>query len=1674
MAQTPKIDQRYDIVKNLGSGFSGEVLLVQDNDGIKALKFLKKIQLNVSREEALRNFKNEFSILKELNHPNIAPILDFGFETRMQKYYFTTEFIEGAELHEGCKNQPIELIEKIVVQVLRALNYLHSRGIYHFDIKPQNILVYMNQQKPETAKIIDFGLAGYTTPRKKVGTPAFMAPEVIQGGHLDGRTDLYSFGILLYQIFTGSNPFASKNLKESLDRQLKLKPPPPSKVNPDVPKYWDHIIERLLEKNPTHRYSQASLVIRDLNLLSGKKFEVETKDTKLSYLPEKGTLIGREEAWATFAEMFSNVFMSEAIPDDKTLIIEGGKGTGKTRLMSEIKYFSQLRNVPIKTQTQIETQERAKAFILMIDDPQMDSHMVSALAQELATEKCLIIWTTEKAPQDWEDSRIITLTNYSKEELKTYLESVTGLSSAPPKLINEVFKRTQGNPLFVAEFIKILLNNNLLCDESGKWDATTFEDIKINFDNIHLPNNISDILSETYNKLTNKEQETLNWLAINKSDLNIDQLKKLTEFSEINTVILNLIEKDILEKTSREHSYHFKNHSYIDVIYKKLKKQERTIYHDKLAREFKDLPDCNIKYLTHLGYGSDLDKAKKALLELNTIFAATQMNYEQSIEILLRILKISSHDSYTQQIPTYFRLGLAYYKTNNYENAFLIYNKIIEKLKENEDEHIDDLLRAYNMALESVLKLTKVSEAEKLIKEAQNILIKSEHRVMYDLIFSNYKAFILSDTKKIDEAQTLYEKTHRIWENDLEENEKIQVVNNRLVSIYYLKQEYNKAITLCEKNISFLKKTNSKFELALHYNFLGNIYHKLLEGQKLENRDDIIKRCVDSLSHCEKIARENNNYNLLFRALNGLGNLYSDEKEHQKALNSYMRALTVARKIANTSHAAFEIMNAAFIAYNIGHIHTQQKKYNDAYTYLIYSSNTLKNLEGFSPNREEILYLSYIYLAEVHTNNGDFKKCHHALDLADKVLEETELIKHREFWSRIRRAEAYTAAQNKKEAKTYLRQAKKLITDNHEEIEFSSIEDMFEQSFSMQESQLEGVKIMTSTNKQPSGDDLKKIIEINRFINSEHDMDQLFKVILNYALQLSNAEAGFVMLLDAEGELDVKASLNTSESDVEKISMSVAKLAIEKGEIISSSDALSDDRFDSSESIVLNELKSVLCLPIRSKYKSLGVFYLDNRYRINAFEECNVDLLTAFCDQVGIALENSSLINKLMNTQDKLENRLEATTAELDEVKSILKNESETYQTRYAYKSIIAKSEAMQKMFKLLDKVTETNLSIFIHGESGTGKELVAKALHYNNPTRQGNPFVAINCGAIPTNLMESELFGHKAGSFTGANKDKRGLFEEASGGTILLDEIGELDQQLQVKLLRVLQEGEVQRIGDTKTIKVDSRVLCASHKDLGALVKQGKFREDLYYRLCQMKIDISPLKDRTEDIPLLAKHFVQKYKDDNNIKENIEIPPIFMKALLEYEWPGNIRELQNLISVACALKEGTVLALENIPPNYGIKQFAERSFANISMNLSAMSMDLSQHIGTPVDENNLFDSKKTWQQYEAMIITKCYESCEKKKMQTAEKLGVSHSTIYKKISDLNLDDSSNPLYAEEFIYDDQSTMKEYIVMVFKAALQHHENHPYAAIRQLGVSQGYFYKIMKEFKGEAEAEATSV
>src|SRR4051794_32402705 len=319
---------------------------------------------------------------------------------------------------------------------------------------------------------------------------------------------------------------------------------------------------------------------------------------------------------------------------------------------------------------------------------------------------------------------------------------------------------------------------------------------------------------------------------------------------------------------------------------------------------------------------------------------------------------------------------------------------------------------------------------------------------------------------------------------------------------------------------------------------------------------------------------------------------------------------------------------------------------------------------------------------------------------------------------------------------------------------------------------------------------------------------------------------------------------------------------------------------------------------------------------------------------------------------------------------------------RYKFENIIGTSGNMQHVYNLISKVADTDSTVLIVGESGTGKELVARGLHFNS-NRQHHPFVAINCSALPENLLESELFGHKKGSFTGAVVDKRGLFEEANLGTIFLDEVNSMAPPLQTKLLRVLQEREVRRVGDNKSSPVNVRVVGATNEALLPKLKDGTFREDLYYRLAVIPVEIPALRERLEDVPLLVNHFLQKQAGATG-GEPKKITPEAVDILCHYEYPGNVRELENAIERACALCEDEMILPTDLPPN--IVSEAQGEKAEQAMAAMPVGQSLDDFI----------------QQQERGYIEATLSHCGGSREKAASVLGISMATLYRKVESKN------------------------------------------------------------------------
>ncbi|MEZ4747096.1 MAG: sigma 54-interacting transcriptional regulator [Calditrichia bacterium] len=478
------------------------------------------------------------------------------------------------------------------------------------------------------------------------------------------------------------------------------------------------------------------------------------------------------------------------------------------------------------------------------------------------------------------------------------------------------------------------------------------------------------------------------------------------------------------------------------------------------------------------------------------------------------------------------------------------------------------------------------------------------------------------------------------------------------------------------------------------------------------------------------------------------------------------------------------------------------------------------------------------------------------------------------------------------------------------------------------------------------------LLQISEEIGSVHDTAELLDRITDIAMGVLKAERGFMLLKSGNSGFSATTARNISQesiSGIQNLSSSVVNQVLENGEPVLTFDAQSDSRFASAESVVIQQIRSIACTPLLRKNEVIGAIYMDSRINTEQFNDESLQFLQAFARQAALAIENARLFEKLQTENRQLKKQISLSTV---------------------FPEIIGESREIQEILDMIDRVADAKATVLIEGESGTGKELVARALHYHS-SRKDKLFVPVFCGGLTESLLESELFGHKKGAFTGAIDNKAGLFEEADGGTIFLDEIGDINMNVQTKLLRVIQEGEIKRVGDAKSRIVDVRIVSATNKDLWKEVQAKRFREDLYYRLNVINIKMPALRERNEDILVLGKHFLKKFARINN-KAIDGFSQSAENSMLSYQWPGNIRELENTVERAVILARSG-----KITPDL--------------LNLSKTRV------------NDL--AGKTLREIERAVIAETLEITGHHRARTAEILGVSRRWLQYRIKEWGLDD---------------------------------------------------------------------
>ena len=491
---------------------------------------------------------------------------------------------------------------------------------------------------------------------------------------------------------------------------------------------------------------------------------------------------------------------------------------------------------------------------------------------------------------------------------------------------------------------------------------------------------------------------------------------------------------------------------------------------------------------------------------------------------------------------------------------------------------------------------------------------------------------------------------------------------------------------------------------------------------------------------------------------------------------------------------------------------------------------------------------------------------------------------------------------------------------------------------------------------------LRRLTAFSERLLGLYDVERILEGLMDEAIEVTRADKGFLILME-NGDPRVKVARNVAreniEDAVEKLSDSIIAKVVKDQKPLIVADAVDAPEFKASESVVNLRVHSVMCVPLMHKGDLFGVIYVGNDRLVNRFEPKSADMLTIFAAQASLVLHNAMLVNDLKLDNTELRRKLED----------------------QRYGDIVGACQGMRDVYKRIDKIAPTDISVLITGETGTGKELIAREIHRRSPRLKG-PFITINCGAIPENLLESELFGHVKGAFTGAVATKAGKFQAAIGGTLFLDEIGEMPLQLQVKLLRALQEKIVYKVGDNRGEPVDIRVVAATNKVLEEEVKRNAFREDLYYRLNVVTLKLPPLRERGEDVLVLGKFFLSKYSREFNSKAR-GFTPSATVAMRKYGWPGNIRELENRLKKAVVLADKPLLG----PDDLDLKP---ENLEPIMPLLQAKEEFQKRYINEVLARNNGNRTK------------------------TAKDLGVDPRTIFRHLEKLEAEKTGRPLPPEE------------------------------------------------------------
>jgi transcriptional regulator with GAF, ATPase, and Fis domain len=1557
-----RLNGRWRLLRLLGEGADATTWAAIDerDDRPVALKALRRL----GSAEARERFRWEFARLSAIEHPNLVRVFDLaladpGGPLVAGQPFFTAELCDGPTVREHVTGLPprgrARALAQLLAEVGSALEALHRRGLLHHDVKPGNLLL----DGSGTFRLSDLGLATARSLSDALrGTPAYLAPEGF-GGAASAGTDLYALGATAWELWTGEPLRRVHTLAELIAEASRAAPdlaqtatPPPTRLA--------QLVARLLAIDPAERPSSARAVAEEAvrlgARLDGALLEPPTTTTVVA-----PRLQGRASELARAVEL---------LPTAALVLIAGEPGSGRSRFVDELRRRAQVSaltsgdsprgwhgptlleaartlrdddHAPLGSVDagRILARLRQRPAVLHLDLSSgvdaLHADLLALVARGAARPSTVVV---EAAPTlAIEGAARIDLGPLDEAATTDLVASMLG--ARDPALGRAVHRAAHGRPRVAVELVRAAALR------ARPGERPTSDDVRA-----VDTGDLADLVAAALERLSAPARDAVFALAVVERPAGVDELAAVLE-QPAAAVHAALREAEALGVVELDGTARFPARAHADAVRAALPAKRQGALH---RRALVALPEVTDR-ARHLLALNDPSAAGVAL----DAAAVARTHGDRTLAAGLYAETIARG---RPDVARAGRLALAELYTSSARYAEAL--STLEPLRPADGEAELTAARALQRSgdaasaeaalrrlLEAPLEPARNADARGLLGRV--LLARGAYAEIVDICrldgdstapLAEARGLALLYLGRPDEAEAAF----RVVGDRAADDGARARAQSLLGMVAQMRDELPAAAVFYQRALELGRAAG---DLHAGATYAANLGATLREQAEYERALGPTEEAARELGWLGKDAERAN-------ALSNYGNLLLSMGDPTAAATVAEEALAIAQRAAAPREAGYARLLAADVARRAGdpsgaveHCRAALADFDGAGAVerLVAVRNLAeaeaeagqgaaarRHLDQAASDAGRANQLDLVALPQVKLRLDLGERPDRAAVIALETALERALATHRRdlaFRAAVTLARAHVRAGETRRALECLDRAsqtwKEILMRTPELRRDAASEDPDAR-------RLRELTAAVAAHAAPSapaaapvdGPPFRRLLAINKRLNSELRLPRLLELILDTVIDLTSAERGFILLADAAGNLQVSLARNIDQRTLEtaaegqaateaSFSRSIAERAAREAAPIVTLDAAGDERFEAARSVSHLKLRSVLAVPLAVKGRVVGCVYADHRLRAGAFGDADVQLVCDLAEQAAIAIENARLLEEndrqrreVAELARELERKVQDQALELGELHREVRSNRAALSVRYNYDNLVGRTPRMLELFRLLDRVTDTALPVVIYGESGTGKELVARAIHHNGP-RRTRPFVSESCAAIPETLLEAALFGHVRGAFTGADAERRGLFEIAHGGTLFLDEVGEMPASMQAKLLRVLQTGEFRRVGGERTLKVDVRLLVASNRDLGRLVEEGRFREDLFYRLNVVRVALPPLRERRDDVPLLVEHFLRKQAEASG-GEPRRIARAALQKLIGYRWPGNVRELENEVIRAASLG-GDVITVADLSP---------------------------------------------------------------------------------------------------------------------------------------------------------------